>query len=46
MDVLFDALRAVGLILAAVIAVFVTPLIFMLVFSLVSGFDDRLPHGD
>jgi hypothetical protein len=45
MDVLIDALKAVGLIAGALVAVLVAPLIFMIVFSLVSGFNESVP-GD
>lgn len=46
MDILFDVIRALGTIVAAAVAVLVVPLIFMIIFSLVSGFDDRVPDGD
>lgn len=45
MDVLIDALKAVGLIIGTFVAVLVAPLIFMIVFSLVSGFNESVP-GD
>jgi len=46
MGIVGEALSALGQIVAIVVAVLITPLIFMIVFSLVTGFDDRLPHGD
>jgi ABC-type spermidine/putrescine transport system permease subunit II len=46
MDIVGEALSALGQIVAIVVAVLIAPLIFMIVFSLVTGFDDRLPHGD
>lgn len=45
MDLLIDALKAVGLIVGTLAAIFVAPLIFMIVFSLVSGFNESVP-GD
>lgn len=46
MDLFFEAVRALGLIAAMVLAVFLAPLIFMIVFSLVSGFDERVTTTD
>ena len=43
MDILFEALRAVGLLVAVAALIFVAPLIFMLVFSLISGFTEPRP---
>jgi hypothetical protein len=44
MDLLIEAVKAVGLIIAAGLAVVVAPLIFMLVFSIASGVEDHLPR--
>ncbi len=45
MDLLIDALKAVGMIIGTVGIVIVAPLIFMIIFSLVSGFNESAP-GD
>ncbi len=42
-DILLEALRAVGSIVAVAALIFIAPLIFMLVFSLVSGFTESQP---
>ncbi len=41
MDLLISALKAVGLIVGVGAAIVIAPLIFMVLFSLVSGFSDR-----
>lgn len=46
MDLLIDALKAAGLIIGTLAVVFVAPLIFMVVFSLVSGFNEGLPSDE
>ena len=46
MDLLIDALKAVGLIIGALAAVLIAPLIFMVVFSLVSGFNEGQPNDE
>lgn len=43
MNLLIEALKAVGLIVGTVGIVIVAPLIFMIVFSLVSGFREDAP---
>lgn len=40
-----DALKALGQIVGTLVAVLAVPLIFMIVFSLVAGFQERL-RGD
>ena len=40
-----DILRAILSIVGAVAIVFVAPLIFMLIFSIVSGFNERASEG-
>ena len=45
MSLLIDALKAVGLIVGTVGIVVLAPLIFMVIFSLVSGFNESAP-GD
>ncbi|HEY8597972.1 MAG TPA: hypothetical protein VIL85_06045 [Thermomicrobiales bacterium] len=45
MNLLIDALKAVGLIVGTVGVVIVAPLIFMIIFSLVTGFSESAP-GD
>ena len=45
MDLLINALKAVGLIVGTIGIVIVAPLIFMIVFSLVSGFNESI-SGD
>lgn len=46
MDLLVEALKAVGLIVGVVAVVIITPLIFMLVFSIASGVEYKGPHED
>ena len=46
MDILIEALGALGVIVGTVVAVFLIPLLFMIVFSLVAGFSDRAPRDD
>ena len=46
MDLLVEALKAVGLIIGVVAVVIITPLIFMLVFSIASGVEYHGPHED
>lgn len=46
MGLVIEALKAVGLLLGIGAAVFVTPLIFILLFSLVSGFRESTPGED
>lgn len=43
MDLLIDALKAIGLIVGTGAIVFVAPLIFVFIFSLVSGFNESAP---
>jgi hypothetical protein len=43
MDLLIEALKAVGLIIGTLGIVIVAPLIFVVVFSLVSGFNESAP---
>lgn len=43
MDLLIEAIKAVGLILGTVGIVIVAPLIFVVIFSLVSGFREDAP---
>jgi Fe2+ transport system protein B len=45
MDLLIEALKALGLIAGTVAVVILAPLVFVIVFSLVSGFNDSVP-GD
>ncbi|CAA9582777.1 MAG: hypothetical protein AVDCRST_MAG18-3397 [uncultured Thermomicrobiales bacterium] len=45
MDVLIEALKALGLVVATVGIVIALPLIFVIIFSLVSGFNEGAP-GD
>lgn len=40
---LVEALKAIGLLIGTGIAVLVAPLIFVLIFSLVSGFQESTP---
>ncbi|HET8628124.1 MAG TPA: hypothetical protein VFL91_11920 [Thermomicrobiales bacterium] len=44
MDIVLEILRAIGVVVAVGAIILVTPLIFMVVFSLVSGFDERAPR--
>jgi hypothetical protein len=44
MDILLDAVKALALIGLSAAVILVLPLIFMLVFSLVAGFDNRPPR--
>lgn len=44
MDILLDAVKALALIGLSAAVILVLPLIFMLVFSLVTGFDNRPPR--
>lgn len=44
MDIVLEILRAIGVVVAVGAITLVTPLIFMIVFSLVSGFADRAPR--
>lgn len=46
MDLLIEAVQALGLIVATVVVIFLVPLVFMLVFSLVSGFTERVPPAE
>jgi hypothetical protein len=46
MDLLLEALKAVGLIIATVGIVIVVPLIIMVIFSLVSGFNESAPADE
>jgi hypothetical protein len=46
MDLLIEALKAVGQIVFALAAILIAPLIFMVVFSLVSGFNEGLPDDE
>ena len=41
MELLLEAARALGLIVVMIVAVLLAPLVFMVIFSLVTGFDDR-----
>ncbi len=41
-----DVLGAILSILGAVAAVFLAPLAFMIIFSLVSGFNERMSEGE
>jgi hypothetical protein len=43
MDLLIEAIKAVGLIIGTVGIIIVAPLIFMVIFSLVSGFREDAP---
>lgn len=45
MDILLEAARALGLLIFIALIAFATPLIFMIVFSLVSGFGDTSGDG-
>jgi ABC-type spermidine/putrescine transport system permease subunit II len=42
MELLLEAARALGLIVATIVVVLLAPLVFMVIFSLVTGFDDRV----
>ncbi len=42
MELLLDGARALGQIVLMVVAVLLAPLVFMIIFSLVTGFDDRV----
>ena len=42
MELLLEAARALGLIVAMIAAVLLAPLVFMVIFSLVTGFDDQV----
>ena len=42
MELLVEALKALGLIVAAAVAVLLVPLVFMIVFGLATGFDERV----
>ncbi|HEX5504139.1 MAG TPA: hypothetical protein VFW96_16045 [Thermomicrobiales bacterium] len=44
MYIVLEILRAIGVVVAVGAITLVTPLIFMIVFSLVSGFADRAPR--
>ncbi len=46
MDILVEALQALAVIAGMVVAVLLIPLLFMIVFSLITGFDDHAPHDD
>jgi hypothetical protein len=46
MNLLIDALKAVGLIVGVLGIVIVAPLIFMVIFSLVSGFNESAPADE
>ena len=42
MELLLEAAQALGLIVAMLLVVLLAPLIFMFIFSLMTGFDDRV----
>ena len=46
MNLLIEALKAVGLIVGTLGIVIVAPLIFMVIFSLVSGFNESAPADE
>ncbi len=51
MELLLEAVGALGLLAALLVVLIAAPLVFMVIFSLVTGFDDRVdqleqPSGD
>ena len=42
MELLLEALGALGLLAALLVVLIAAPLVFMVIFSLVTGFDDRV----
>lgn len=46
MGLAIEALQAVGLVVGVGVVIFVTPLLFVLLFSLVSGFPESTPDEE